>query len=92
MATSLDEAFGLTPRRERRGAPLSPTSKAHQHAKRVLELILDGNSWNEIADELGVDPRQLRREFKRHQSGLIDDLVRRSIMQNSSERPELPGP
>ncbi len=60
---SLDAAFGVNPKR---GVPGFPRQR-EELARKVIGMKIAGNSWKEIADELGGDERNIRRvadEFK----------------------------
>lgn len=75
---SLDEAFGIA---KGPGAPrkLSVAKEKLVRAKAILSLRTAGKTWAEIEEELGVDQRVLRRDFKPFKIRLISRNIGRAL-------------
>lgn len=73
-AQTLDEAFGLKPRR---GAPGIP-KRREAIARAAFKLRLAGESWKKIADELGGDERTIREYYTEFKTNLLCEEINRT--------------
>ncbi|AAX73653.1 MULTISPECIES: hypothetical protein [Brucella] len=69
---TLDEAFGL---KRGRGAPQNGPIYPHNMEMARKALFRGKKSWNDIASELGADPRTLQRLVKRHEQHAIESMA-----------------
>ncbi|MET0013046.1 MAG: hypothetical protein ABW088_05280 [Sedimenticola sp.] len=77
-ASSLDKAFGLTPRR---GAPGNP-EKRRAIAEELLALRDTGMSWKDIADQFHMQDRDVtdERTLRAYLSEFYGDLISDSLI------------